>query len=275
MTMRARDRAKQGAHGHGRAATISFLSSSLYCSPHAMYLASTSTTSSYSSFQPPTLFSFPPFFTLQPNPATLKTQLTAWSTLVESYCRSTRTFYLSADGGGGQDSTGVTTTSQLWGNAAIDRRLDSVGRQRVLQFMVEQGRAVWENTTTTTTTQKQQPQVAGQQRALILWRKPEEWGRLIRDWIVSTGQDKSIMTFFELTEGEMVEGQGKHPHPLPHVAIVRADAFAPARPLAVAEFANLPSQLLRLALQSLVAKGQAQIFQGSERGEGMEGVKFS
>lgn len=45
--------------------------------------------------------------------------------------------------------------------------------------------------------------------------------------------------------------------------------------LAVAEFANLPPQLLRLALQSLVAKGQAQIFQGSERGEGMEGVKFS
>lgn len=185
------------------------------------------TPSSSSSFQPPTLFSFPPFFTLQPNPATLKTQLTAWSSLVESYCRSTRTFYLSDDGG--QDSTGGTTTSQLWGNAAIDRRLDAVGRQRVLQYMVEQGRAVWEMTGGE---KQRQPSLASQQqRALILWRKPEEWGRLIRDWIVSTGQDKSIMTFFELTEGEMIEGQGT-PRPHLHILlVVHADALTPHRSL--------------------------------------------
>ncbi|PWN26179.1 ESCRT-II complex, vps25 subunit [Jaminaea rosea] len=187
---------------------------------------------------PPTLFSFPPFFTLQPNPATLKTQLTAWSSLVQSYCKSTRTFYLDADD--------AASHGRLWSNPAIGRSLDAQGRARVLLFLVEQGRAVWEGQGQGQEKGKTQQQAA--KRALILWRRPDEWGRLIRDWIVATGQDKSIMTFFELTEGDLVEDQ---------------------------EFANLPPQLLRLALETLVAKGQAQIFSGSERGEGMEGVKFS
>lgn len=67
--------------------------------------------------------------------------------------------------------------------------------------------------------------------------------------VTDTGQGRSILTFYELTEGDLVEGQ---------------------------EFAALPAQMLRLALDTLVAKGKAQIFTGtSSEDQGMEGVKFA
>lgn len=81
----------------------------------------------------------------------------------------------------------------------------------MLLFLVEQGRAVWEGQGQGQEKGKTQQQVP--KRALILWRRPDEWGRLIRDWIVATGQDKSIMTFFELTEGDLVEDQGECSEP--------------------------------------------------------------
>lgn len=54
------------------------------------------------------------------------------------------------------------------------------------------------------------------------------------------------MTFFELTEGDLASGT---------------------------EFAKLPEVLLRKSLDVLVKSGRAQVFEGTERGEG-EGAKF-
>ena len=45
-------------------------------------------------------------------------------------------------------------------------------------------------------------------RVLVFWRKPEEWGEIIYTWVVNTGQNRSIMTFFELTEGDLVQATG-------------------------------------------------------------------
>lgn len=41
------------------------------------------------------------------------------------------------------------------------------------------------------------------------------------------------------------------------------------------DFYQLPSVLLRRALETLVKQGKAQIFEGTERGQGLEGVKFA
>jgi ESCRT-II complex subunit VPS25 len=43
---------------------------------------------------------------------------------------------------------------------------------------------------------------------MVYWRRPEEWAEMIYTWIVNTGQNRSIMTFFELTEGDLVQGTG-------------------------------------------------------------------
>lgn len=41
------------------------------------------------------------------------------------------------------------------------------------------------------------------------------------------------------------------------------------------DFYQLPPVLLRRALETLVKQGKAQIFEGTERGQGLEGVKFA
>lgn len=46
-------------------------------------------------------------------------------------------------------------------------------------------------------------------RILVFWRRPEEWAESILAWISATGQNGSIMTFFELTEGDLVQKQGE------------------------------------------------------------------
>lgn len=46
-------------------------------------------------------------------------------------------------------------------------------------------------------------------KIIVFWKKPEEWSELIYNWVVNTGQNRSIMTFFELTEGDLVQGTGE------------------------------------------------------------------
>ncbi|CAO1616070.1 unnamed protein product [Parajaminaea phylloscopi] len=212
------------------------------------------TATATATFTHPPLFGFPPFFTLQANSLTRSTQLKHWSALILNWCAATRTFHLDAD----RDEP-----SDLWSNPRISRRLDRSSRAAVLAHMVAASQAAWD---------PQQQIAAGRGRssassasspppskALIFFRKPEEWGDLIYQWVTDTGQSTGILTFFELTEGDLVQGQ---------------------------EFAGLPEDLLRLALNTLVAKGKAQVFAGSSSGggggggasqgsQGLQGVKFA
>ena len=104
---------------------------------------------------------------------------------------------------------------------------------------------------------------------LLYWRKPEEWGQIIYDWvsrknsvtrswdacrdggdraemqIVENGMNGSILTLYEITEGD-----------LSHTT----------------EFYELPPQMLRRALDTLVKKGKAQLLKGE--GEAGDGVRF-
>jgi ESCRT-II complex subunit VPS25 len=79
--------------------------------------------------------------------------------------------------------------------------------------------------------------------AYIYWRKPEEWGNLIASWVEETGQKGSVLTLYELTEGEATVDQ---------------------------EFYAMDSRVLQKSLSTLVKKGKAQVF-GTED---QQGVKF-
>lgn len=63
--------------------------------------------------QLPPIHSFPPFFTLQPNPTTLITQLNLWSELVLGYTQRKRIWSIDADGE-------WERTGELFFNKAID-----------------------------------------------------------------------------------------------------------------------------------------------------------
>lgn len=80
---------------------------------------------------------------------------------------------------------------------------------------------------------------------LIYWRKPEEWGDIIYHWVMDNGLNSSIMTFYEITDGD-----------LSHTT----------------EFHELPISILRKALETLVKRGRAQIIEGKD--EIGEGVRF-
>ena len=44
--------------------------------------------------------------------------------------------------------------------------------------------------------------------AWIYWRRPEEWAEVIMEWIEETGQKGSVVTLYEITQGEGTSGQG-------------------------------------------------------------------
>lgn len=76
---------------------------------------------------------------------------------------------------------------------------------------------------------------------LLYWRKPGEWAEVLHSWAVSTGQLNTIMTFYEIQ--------------------------APSLP---SELSDIPTPLLKRAIDILTKTNRAQII---ESGEG-DGVRF-
>lgn len=52
---------------------------------------------------------------------------------------------------------------------------------------------------------------AGGDVVFLYWRKPEEWAALVETYVEETGQKGSVLTVYELTEGEGTRGKGMSP----------------------------------------------------------------
>ncbi|MCO5585267.1 hypothetical protein L7F22_039200 [Adiantum nelumboides] len=209
-------------------------------------LTSTSNSASQpGQFTYPPLYNFPPFFTLQRNAQTLASQLNTWTKFVLNFCQFNRIFILDVEGAW-ERSTGA---GGLFRNSTIQRELNSDSIRQIFKALVDQGSASWDPALPTTkSNSKGANKSLVADRILVFWRKPEEWGEQIFNWISTTGQNGSIMTFFELTEGDLVQDQ---------------------------EFHYLPIALLRLALLTLEKQGKARVFEGTEGGDSTTGVKFA
>lgn len=197
------------------------------------------------SFSYPHLYNFPPFFTLQRNAQTLASQLTTWTKFVLDFCQYHRIFVLDVEGAW-ERSTGA---GGLFKNSTIQRELHSDSIKQVFKALVDQGNATWDPVLPgIKSNSKSVKESQTGNRIFVFWRKPEEWGEEIFNWISTTGQNGSIMTFFELTEGDLVQDQ---------------------------EFHYLPIPLLRLSLGTLEKQGKARVFEGTEGGDSTAGVKFA
>ncbi|KAK3303454.1 ESCRT-II complex subunit [Chaetomium strumarium] len=230
----------------------------------------TPSTHSQSSFPFPPEYSFPPFFTRQTNLTTHHAQLVKWSSLVLAYCRHHRIFKLSLSGSSGTSTTtnqggtsttgsggtpnqpggGELDTTELFYNQRIDRRLSLADIREVIDFLRNDGRAEYVTGDGNSGSSSSAAiggaggaEGGGGDIVWIYWRTPEEWASLVEGWVDSTGQKGSVLTLYELVEGDGTRGT---------------------------EFHGLDQQLLLKALNVLVKRGKAQVF-GQEDSQG---VKF-
>ncbi|KAI0100245.1 ESCRT-II complex subunit [Nemania sp. FL0031] len=198
------------------------------------------TTTPASTFEFPREYHYPPFFTRQPNQNTRHSQQSKWASLVLSYCAHHKLYKLSLTS---------PTTAELFHNRRIDRRLSLADAREVLEFMRRDGRAEFILRSTG-------GGVAGWAGvggdggggeegdvAWIYWRTPDEWAALIEAWVDETAQKGTVLTLYELSQGEGTIGT---------------------------EFHGLDLELLQKALQVLVKRNKAQIFGQEDQ----LGVKF-
>jgi len=168
----------------------------------------------------PELYEFPAFFTRQPNDTTWAHQRSIWAAWVLSYCRAHKIWKL-------QLSDALET--ELFYNRNLNRRFKQRDAAELLEYMVTEGDVEWEG--------------VGKATAIVYWRKPEEWANVIYEWIDSTGQKGSVLTLYEISEGDLTRNQ---------------------------EFHTIDPYVLRKALDFLVKRSLAQVFGANEE----MGVKF-
>ena len=188
-----------------------------------MSAAVTMATATASDFIFPQIHSFPPFYTIQPNSLTRASQFRSWSSLIQAYCRRHHIFKLTLVD---------ALNSGLFNNTTIRKRLSEKDAKEVIDHMVSKDgdeRAEWVG-----------PQKAA---AWIWWRKPEEWAALLEHWVSDTGQKGTVLTLYELVEGEATEKQ---------------------------DFHGLDTEILHKSLATLVKSGKAQVFGSGDQ----QGVKF-
>ncbi|XP_042199289.1 vacuolar protein-sorting-associated protein 25 [Callorhinchus milii] len=172
------------------------------------------------SFPWPWQYNFPPFFTLQPNVNTQHKQLAAWCSVVLAYFRYHKLHQLDVL---------EAQESQLFNNKRIQRKLSTEAIQVVLEDLRKKGNLEWIDKNKT--------------RCLIMWRRPEEWGKLVYQWVSKNGMTNSVFTLYELSNGDDTEGE---------------------------EFHGLEEWLLIRALQALQSEHKAEIISLNDS----KGVKF-
>ncbi|EHK23847.1 uncharacterized protein TRIVIDRAFT_26754, partial [Trichoderma virens Gv29-8] len=192
---------------------------------------------SSSSFPFPREYFFPAFFTRQTNLTIHHAQLTKWSALILAYARHHRLFRITLS---------AAADSDLFFNRGIDRRLAPPDIREVLDFMRKDGRAEFVRSGSSNGAADASSSASAASAGdvvFLYWRKPEEWAALVEAFVEETAQKGSVLTVYELTEGENTRGT---------------------------EFHGMDNQVLMKALNILVKRGKAQIF-GSEDSLG---VKF-
>ncbi|KAI5103129.1 vacuolar protein-sorting-associated protein 25, partial [Silurus meridionalis] len=160
------------------------------------------------------------FLRLQPNAETRQKQLAAWCSLVLSYCRHRKLYTV--------DVLEVQE-SPMFNNKKIERKLSVEAIQVVFEELRKKGNLEWMD--------------KNKARSLIMWRRPEEWGKLIYQWVSKNGMVNSVFTLYELSNGDDTETE---------------------------EFHGLEECMLLRALQALQTEGKAEVITMDDG----KGVKF-
>jgi ESCRT-II complex subunit VPS25 len=158
----------------------------------------------------PSLFSFPPFFTRQPNAQTYTAQKSAWTSLILKYYRARRIWRIDVN----QETIekvpifsnrDIQRTSWFMSANILLGKMKLEFLRELVEGMVDEGQAEWVGKGTRV-------------QALLYWLKPEEWANMISNWVYylamrliqidETGQKNAVLTFYELSQGDLVMKEG-------------------------------------------------------------------
>ncbi|KAL4953903.1 ESCRT-II complex, vps25 subunit [Aspergillus filifer] len=156
-------------------------------------------------FRFPTLYAYPPFFSLQPNTTIRHSQLQHWSSLIQSWCRHHRIFKLSLVD---------AIDAPPFRNSELKKQLALADARTVLDWMSrgdeEAGAGTGAGAGGLGGGGRRAEWVDGLAKTVvwIWWRRPEEWAALLAEWVENTGQKNVVLTLYELLEGEATISQG-------------------------------------------------------------------
>ncbi|KAI5800124.1 ESCRT-II complex subunit-domain-containing protein [Geopyxis carbonaria] len=156
----------------------------------------------------------------QPNESSWAAQCSVWHAFILEYSRAHKQWQL--------DVTDALETDLFW-NKRLNRRLKLKDAVEVLDYMALEGSIEWVD--------------SAKSSAIVYWRKPEDWANIIYNWIETTGQKNSVLTLYEISNGELTISQ---------------------------EFHGVHPIILRKTLAALVKRGAAQVFGSDDE----MGVKF-
>ncbi|KAF9073167.1 ESCRT-II complex subunit-domain-containing protein [Rhodocollybia butyracea] len=182
---------------------------------HSMALSTHTTTTG---FLLPSIHSAPPFFTQQLHPTSLSIATEQWIQIILKYAKHRKLFTIRVED---SESPG-NEWDEVLRNERINRRLLPSYLSYILAQMVSQKLAAYEP-----------PQ---QDRSvLIYWRLPEEWAETLHEWVTSTGNLNTIMTFYEITDPPVESSLSGLPIPLLRQAIVILSKTNRAQVLTISE----------------------------------------
>ena len=86
----------------------------------------------------------------------------------------------------------------------------------------------------------------------LYWRKPDEWAELVENYVEESGQKGSVLTVYELVEGDGTKGNGMFNNEREAVSVYTL--------LIVTDIHGMDTDVLLKALNVLVKRNKAQIF---------------
>ncbi|KAI9801032.1 MAG: hypothetical protein M1825_003567 [Sarcosagium campestre] len=225
----------------------------------------------------PAHHSHPALYTLQPQPATRAAQLALWARLTTAYCAHQRIFRLDAaraaewplfdnaalgrrlgvdgvravlvrmvESGDAEWVTGSSSSGGIAGVTGVGAGL--IGGSGGGGGSLADSATTTATTTTTTPTTREGKLGGGggagkEREVFVWWRALSAWAKLVEEWVDNAGLKNTVLTLYELTQGDAALGTEIH---------------------------GMDPGALRRALDVLVKRGKAQVF-GSEDSLG---VKF-
>lgn len=136
-------------------------------------------------FTYPWEYNFPPFFTIQPNLETRKRQFEAWRSLILDFCQHNNIHQLHL-----RDCL----NKQPFYNDTIERRLSLESLKLIINSLVERKSAEW----------------LSDDSCIIYARPPEQWAKIISDYVKEKSLYNMVLTFYELLEGDETSGREFH-----------------------------------------------------------------
>ncbi|ORZ34404.1 ESCRT-II complex subunit-domain-containing protein [Catenaria anguillulae PL171] len=136
----------------------------------------------------PPIYSFPPFFTLQPHLPSRDRQMAAWTDLIRAYCAHHKLYRLDLN---------VSLSLDLFANAGINRSVSREMAAAIFRECVKSGLAEWSATGS-------KGGASDKSAVLVLWKSVAEWGNVLCEWAKRNGFTGSVVTGYEMRFGEYV-----------------------------------------------------------------------